>query len=301
MAKFCGGFKYDTTSLKLIKGILCLADAQDVDPSKAITGCGQLWDGEAFKIVKVDGYRPCVTLVKNDNNVDFIAGNCGVGLDGTFFTKTNNTISVINGYVLTVALNPTNAMITVLDDSGVQIDPMATSEGFVKFCLPNIGAKYSVTVEADGFIGKSQTIDNNGNQDIEVELPIWKFDNFDVQEIPKSESANTGYYGKYIDIDSKASNIDQVLTLGNKYKVVFDGVTYIVECVDYLTPNKILGELKHSLVAYYETPEGGETIVNVKFDKFPFFITSIPATSNGIGQIYTKESGTHSIAIYEAK
>lgn len=43
MAKFCGGFKFDTTSLKLIKGILCLADAQDVDPSKAVTGCGQMW------------------------------------------------------------------------------------------------------------------------------------------------------------------------------------------------------------------------------------------------------------------
>lgn len=299
MAKFCGGLKFDD-SLKIIKGVLCLAEAQDVDVSKAVTGCGQLWDGDAFKIVKVDGYRPCVTLKNNGHDVKLIAGNCGVGLDETFFTRTNNVVSVANGYVLTVTLNPINAMVTILDEKGMQINPMATGEGFAKFCLPNLDAKYSVTVEADGFIGKSQTIDNNGSQEIAVELPIWKFDNFETHEIPKSDTANTGYYGKYIDIESKASDIENVLVLGNKYKVVFDGKDYIVECVNYLTPNKILGELKHSLVVYYETPEGGETITNATFNNYPFFVTSIPASSNGIGQIYTKDPGTHSIAIYEA-
>lgn len=65
MAKFCGGFKFDS-SLKLVKGILCLAETEEsnVDPSKAVTGCGQMWDGASFKVVKVDGFRPCITLAK---------------------------------------------------------------------------------------------------------------------------------------------------------------------------------------------------------------------------------------------
>ena len=63
MAKFCGGFKFND-SLKLIDGILCLAETQAVDKTKAVTGCGQMWDGANFKVVKADGFRPCITLAK---------------------------------------------------------------------------------------------------------------------------------------------------------------------------------------------------------------------------------------------
>ena len=49
MAKFCRGFKFNS-SLKLVKGILYLAETEEanVDPSKAVTGCGQMWDGDSF-------------------------------------------------------------------------------------------------------------------------------------------------------------------------------------------------------------------------------------------------------------
>ena len=143
MAKFCGGFKFDA-SLKTINGVLCLANAQTVDVQKAVTGCGQMWDGETFKIVKVDGYRPCVTLKNNGKNVNLIAGNCGVGLDGNFFVK--------------------------VDKNSTAVDPIATGEDYIKYCLPMLDEKYSVTVEADGYTGKSQTIMNDKTQEVEVDL-----------------------------------------------------------------------------------------------------------------------------------
>lgn len=169
MAKFCGGFKFDS-SLKLIDGILCLSEAVAVDKSKAVTGCGQMWDGDEFKIVKVDGYRPCVTLKRNGNDVKFMAGNCGVGLDSTFFNKVGNVVSVADGYTLRVEYTPVEATVTVLDEKSNAIDPRETGEGYNVYTLKNLDGKYSVTVEEDGYTGKSQTIDNDGNQVIKVDL-----------------------------------------------------------------------------------------------------------------------------------
>ena len=171
MAKFCGGFKFNS-SLKLVKGILCLAETKEanVDPSKAVTGCGQMWDGETFKIVKVDGYRPCVTLKNNGKNVDLIAGNCGVGLDGNFFVKVGNVTTFNNGYILTVKFTPKEATVQVLDKNSTAVDPIATGEDYIKYCLPMLDEKYSVTVEADGYTGKSQTIMNDKTQEVEVDL-----------------------------------------------------------------------------------------------------------------------------------
>lgn len=169
MAKFCGGFKFDA-SLKTINGVLCLANAQTVDVQKAVTGCGQMWDGETFKIVKVDGYRPCVTLKNNGKNVNLIAGNCGVGLDGNFFVKVGNVTTFNNGYILTVKFTPKEATVQVLDKNSIAVDPIATGEDHIKYCLSMLDEKYSVTVEADGYTGKSQTIMNDKTQEVEVDL-----------------------------------------------------------------------------------------------------------------------------------
>lgn len=172
MAKFCGGFKFDE-SLKIIDGVLCTKETQNIDPKKIVTGCGQMWDGNSFKVVKVDGYRPCITLVGNAHdvkNIQLIAGNCGVGLDANFFTKTDNVVSLTNGYILTVIFSPENASVKVLDKNSTEIDPIATGEKYVKYCLSMLDEKYSVTVEADGFTGKSQTIMNDKSQGVNVAL-----------------------------------------------------------------------------------------------------------------------------------
>ena len=71
MAKFCGGFKFND-SLKLIDGILCLAETQAADKTKAVTVCGQMWDGASFKVVKVDGGQ-VYHLTAQDINEDYTA------------------------------------------------------------------------------------------------------------------------------------------------------------------------------------------------------------------------------------
>ena len=44
MAKYCGGIKIDET-MKMIDGVICDANASVVDVDKAVSVCGQLWDG----------------------------------------------------------------------------------------------------------------------------------------------------------------------------------------------------------------------------------------------------------------
>ena len=53
MANFCGGIKLDENTLKIINGVICDANASTVDRSKAVSTCGQLWDGALFTVVKV--------------------------------------------------------------------------------------------------------------------------------------------------------------------------------------------------------------------------------------------------------
>lgn len=50
------------------------------------------------------------------------------------------------------------------------ISDQATGEDYIKYCLPMLDEKYSVTVEADGYTGKSQTIMNDKTQEVEVDL-----------------------------------------------------------------------------------------------------------------------------------
>lgn len=71
MAKFCGSFKFNDR-LKLIDGILCLAETQAVDKTKAVTVCGQMCDGASFKVVKVDGGQ-VYHLTAQDINEDYTA------------------------------------------------------------------------------------------------------------------------------------------------------------------------------------------------------------------------------------
>lgn len=170
MARFCGGIKLDNT-LKVINGIICDAAANGVDTTKTVTGCGQLWDGALFAKAFVNG-TPVITLHNSEGEEVGepvkVRGNCGVGLDGRFFKIVNGVVSLQDGFLLTVIVAPETATITVMDADSTGIDPIKGHNNI--FLLPDIGDKYSVTVQKDGYTGKSQTVTNNGDQTITIEL-----------------------------------------------------------------------------------------------------------------------------------
>ena len=85
MPNFCGGIRLDGVTLKVINGVICEATADSVNVDDAVSTCGQLWDGASFKVERVDGCL-VITLVSALGTVKKILGNCGVGLDGRFFS-----------------------------------------------------------------------------------------------------------------------------------------------------------------------------------------------------------------------
>lgn len=170
MAKFCGGIALGE-GLKVINGIICDSAATTVDKSKAVTGCGQLWDGALFTKVSVGGV-PVITL-HNSEGEEVGApikahGNCGVGLDGRFFKIVDGKVNLQDGFLLTVVAIPDTATITVMDADSGEVEPV--EENANVFLLGGIGDKYSVTVQKDGYTGKSQTITNDSDQTITIEL-----------------------------------------------------------------------------------------------------------------------------------
>lgn len=170
MAKFCGGIALGE-GLKVINGIICDSAATTVDKSKAVTGCGQLWDGALFTKVSVGGV-PVITL-HNSEGEEVGApikahGNCGVGLDGRFFKIVDGKVNLQDGFLLTVVAIPDTATITVMDADSGEVEPVEGNANV--FLLSGIGDKYSVTVQKDGCTGKSKTITNDSDQTITIEL-----------------------------------------------------------------------------------------------------------------------------------
>lgn len=170
MARYCGGIHFDN-SLKIIDGIICDAGVSTVDASKAITTCGQLWDGALFTKVVQNG-RQIITL-HNSEGGDVgtpvpVNGNCGVGLDGRFFKVADGVVSLQDGFVLTVNVNPADATIAVTDVDGIAVAPVSGSTN--QFLLDGLGDTYTVTVSKDGYVTKTQNIVNDGDQTIDIEL-----------------------------------------------------------------------------------------------------------------------------------
>lgn len=166
MAKFCGGIKLDDT-FKIINGIICDANATSVDEAKAVSTCGQLWDGALFT------KRGHVVTLHNSEgdevgNVVPISGNCGVGLDGRFFKLNNGVVSLQDGFILTVDATPDTASIKVVDADSVEVAPVAGKTNV--FLLSGIGDQYGVNVEKEGYTGKHLTITNDKDQTLNVEL-----------------------------------------------------------------------------------------------------------------------------------
>lgn len=170
MSKFCGGINLGT-GLKVINGIICDSASTTVDKTKVVTTCGQLWDGSLFTKVSVDGI-PVITL-HNSEGEDVgqpvkACGNCGVGLDGRFFKIVDGKVNLQDGFLLTVVAIPDTATITVMDADSGEVEPVEGNANV--FLLSGIGDKYSVTVQKDGYTGKSQTITNDSDQTITIEL-----------------------------------------------------------------------------------------------------------------------------------
>lgn len=101
-------------------------------------------------------------------NVVSINGNCGVGLDGRFFSVTKGIVSLQNGFVLTVNVTPADATIKVTDSDSTEVSPISGTTN--TFLLSGLGDSYTVTVSKTGYTTKTQTVKNNGDQTIAVTL-----------------------------------------------------------------------------------------------------------------------------------
>lgn len=171
MANWCGGIKLYKNSLKVIDGVICDANATTVDRSKAVSTCGQLWDGALFTVVKVGG-AGYITLHNSEGEevgTPIVGrGNCGVGLDGRFFKVVNGAVTLQDGFVLTVNVTPADATIKVTDVDSEEIEPVSGSTN--QFLLSGIGDSYTVTVSKTGYTAQTQTVTNSGDQTITITL-----------------------------------------------------------------------------------------------------------------------------------
>lgn len=171
MANFCGGIRLDSTTLKIIDGVICDANAASVDRSKAVSTCGQLWDGALFTVVKVGG-ADYITLHGSEGEEIGAPimgrGNCGVGLDGRFFKVVNGAVALQNGFVLTVNATPSDATIAVKDADSTPVTPITGTTN--KFLLSGLGDSYTVTVSKTGYTAQTKTITNEKDQTIIVTL-----------------------------------------------------------------------------------------------------------------------------------
>ena len=170
MAKYCGGIALGE-GLKLLNGVICDTNAKTVDVSKAVSTCGQLWDGNLFATTIVNGHKVITLHTVDGEDVGepiVVKGNCGVGLDGRFFKLVKGKVNLQDGFVLTVVTDPVTASVKVVDSDNVEIQPI--EENGKTFLLSGIGDSYGVNVEKDGYTGKHITIVNNKDQTVNIEL-----------------------------------------------------------------------------------------------------------------------------------
>lgn len=169
MANWCGGIRLDKNTLKIIDGVICDASATTVDRSKAVSTCGQLWDGALFTVVKVGG-AGYITLHGSEGEeigAPVVGkGNCGVGLDGRFFKVVKGAVTLQEGFLLTVDVTPKDAIITVTDVDGEVVDPV--SGNTKQFLLKGIGDTYTVTATRAGYTTEAKQVKNTGDQTFKI-------------------------------------------------------------------------------------------------------------------------------------
>lgn len=164
MSNFCGGIRLDD-SLKVINGVICDAAATTVDVSKAVSVCGQLWDGNLFTVADK------VITLQHGSNIGTpikIKGNCGIGLDGRFFKLDKGGVSLQDGFILIVDVTPTDAAIKVTDADSAVVAPITGTTN--AFLLSGFGDTYTVEVSKTGYTTKTQTVTNDDDQKIVITL-----------------------------------------------------------------------------------------------------------------------------------
>ena len=153
--------------MKIIKGIICDVNATTVDETKAVSTCGQRWDGALFTVS-----NKVITLHNSEGEEVGtpvpIKGNCGVGLDGRFFKVSKGVVSLQDGFVLTVNATPSDATIKVTDVDRAEVAPITGTTN--TFLLSGLGDSYTLTVSKTGFTTKTQAVVNNGDQTVEITL-----------------------------------------------------------------------------------------------------------------------------------
>lgn len=170
MSKYCGGINLGK-GLKLIDGVITDSENTAEVFRNPVSTCGQLWDSSLFVATMVDGHK--IITLHNSEGEDigkpvFTKGNCGVGLDGRFFTVEQGKVNFQDGFVLTVNVTPADAKIKVVDVDKVEVAPIAGTTN--TFLLSGLGDSYTLIVSKTGYTTKTQTVVNNGDQTIEIEL-----------------------------------------------------------------------------------------------------------------------------------
>lgn len=169
MSNFCGGIRLDSTTLKIINGVICDANATTVDRSKAVSTCCQLWDGALFIVAKIGGAGYITLRGSEGEGIGapiMGRGNCGVGLDGRFFKIVKGAVTLQEGFLLTVDVTPKDALITVTDVDGDVVDPV--SGNAKQFLLSGIGDTYTVTATKTGYTTEAKQIKNTGDQTFKI-------------------------------------------------------------------------------------------------------------------------------------
>ena len=85
-----------------------------------------------------------------------------------FFKVSKGIVSLQDGFVLTVNATPADATIKVTDVESAEVTPVACTTN--TFLLSGLGDSYTLTVSKTGFTTKTQTVVNNGEQNVEITL-----------------------------------------------------------------------------------------------------------------------------------
>lgn len=180
MSKYCGGINLGE-GLKLVDGIITDSEnTAEVFVRKPVSTCGQSWDSDLFVATMVDGHK--VITLHNSEGEDvgkpvLIKGNCGVGLDGRFFSVEQGKVNFQDGFVLTVnviegggagGVTIDDATIVVMLPDVKEIVPISGTTN--TFLLSEIGETYTITVRKDHYITQIKTIKNTGDQTVEIKL-----------------------------------------------------------------------------------------------------------------------------------
>ena len=172
MPNFCGGIKLGET-LKVEDGIITLV-TETPNEETVVTPCGMLWDSNVFEVTKVSG-RPVLTSVGIEEEMGMpviVKSNCGLALDGLYFTvNADKSIDFNEAHVLEVLFTPIDATVAVTyGDDSTPVEPIPGTTNMYK--LDEIDATYSITVSKEGYTSQTEQVTADENHIVEINLEV---------------------------------------------------------------------------------------------------------------------------------